>query len=155
MANHDYVSKNVQKIIKEEGHAYPENIALAAAWILGNFKGTELKIYNVGLKSSITDYFVLATANNATQANAMAEEITVQLKSHDHKIISVEGTENAEWVLIDAGDIFVHIFSPSARKSYDLDKIWEESAQLSIPSDYYFSTPTEAKKSDDSFKDYF
>lgn len=155
MANHDYVSKNVQKIIKEEGHGYPENIALATAWILGNFKGTELKIYNVGPKSSITDYFVLATANNATQANAMAEEITVQLKNHDHKIISVEGTESAEWVLIDAGDIFVHIFSPSARKSYDLDKIWEESAQLSIPSDYYFSTPTETKKSDDSFKDYF
>ena len=66
----DYISKEVEKIIKDDTLKYPQNMAMACAWILGNFKGLNLKVLEVGHVSSLADFFVVASASNYTQAQA-------------------------------------------------------------------------------------
>ena len=86
-----YIEKEVDSIIDGQKLEFPQNIAMASAWILGNLKGINLKILDVKKTSSLSDYYVLASAINTTQARAMADTISVQLKRHDVKILSREG----------------------------------------------------------------
>ena len=137
-----YVTQEVKKIYDDKSLEFPKNMALASAWILGNKKGINLKILDVKGKSSLSDYFVLASAQNIIQARAMAEEILGQLRKHGAKSISIEGLESqADWILLDLGDILVHIFLDTSREVYDLDSLWSEADQVEIPQSYYFSTP--------------
>lgn len=74
-------------------------------------------------KSSIADYLVIATANSGRQANAIADSIYRTMK--DLKIKShVEGVPQCDWVLIDAGDVIIHLFRPEVRSFYNLEKMW-------------------------------
>lgn len=140
MAN-PYVEKEVKKIIEEHKADYPKNIALAAAWIIANFKGINIKAFDVKESSSLCDYNIIASMQNATQARAVIDELSVNLKKNDVNIISVEGLADAEWILLDAGDIIVHLFQENARDIFDLDNLWGSFSQLEIPQDYYFSSP--------------
>jgi ribosome-associated protein len=153
----EYVDKEVEKIVEDPAFAYPKNMAMASAWVLGNLKGVNLKILDVKESSSLCDYFVLASANNHVQANTMADEIMHQLKKHGCKIISAEGLQNTDWILLDAGDILVHIFLEHARDVYDLDTLWIKAPSVEIPQSYYFSSPEQTSKSfsGDTAKDYF
>lgn len=76
--------------------------------------------------TSFTDYFVIATGANPRQIQAIADEITQRLKQHGEYPASLEGYQNAEWILIDYGDFVVHIFSPKARVYYDLERLWRD-----------------------------
>lgn len=154
----EYVQAQVDKIIKEEGHEFPENIALASAWICGNLKGINLKILDVSHTSSLSDYFVLASATNFIQAKAMAEEIMHHLKRHGHEIRSKEGMEDSDWILIDVGDIIVHLFLDASRTVYGLEELWKEASSIAIPETYYFDgedAEAAAKINADKDRDFF
>jgi ribosome-associated protein len=114
--------------------------AMTCAWILGNFKGINLKVMNMGDESSVASYYVLATATNTTQSSAMADEMIHQLKRFDQKVISKEGMNNSDWLLLDLGDIIVHIFQESSRDIYGLEELWPNVSFVSIPQSYYFSS---------------
>ncbi|MDX1401654.1 MAG: ribosome silencing factor [Kiloniellales bacterium] len=75
-------------------------------------------------KSSIADYMVIASGRSARQVGAMAEHLREILKAGGVKGISVEGMERCDWVLVDAGDVIVHIFRPEVRTFYNLEKMW-------------------------------
>lgn len=136
----EYVNKEIGKIIKDSSLEFPLNLAMAAAWICGNLKGINLKILNTKKTSSLSDYFVIASATNSTQAAAMAEDIMVQLKSHGCTVRSREGLSGSDWILIDFGDIIVHIFLETARDVYSLESLWKEAIPVHIPQEYYFSS---------------
>ena len=155
--NLSFVDKEIGKIIKNKKFPYPLNIAMATAWLLGNQKGESLKVLDVNKISSLADYFIIASATNTTQAKSMADNISVQLKKHGFCARSIEGLNESDWVLLDFGDIIVHVFVSSAREVYDLDDVWKEAKRIDIPVDYYYSTPTEDKKTDEeqSDKNYF
>ncbi len=152
-----FVDKEISKIIKNKKFSYPLNLAMAATWMLGNQKGESLKVLEVKDISSLADYFVIASATNATQAKSMADNISVQLKKHGFAARSIEGLHESDWVLLDFGDIIVHVFLDHARQVYDLDDVWKAAKRIDIPSDYYNSTPPEERKSDESesSKNYF
>ena len=76
--------------------------------------------------TSFTDFFVVCTGANARQIQAIADEVTHQLKKAGELPLSVEGYENAEWVLADYGDFVVNIFSEKARAYYDLERLWRD-----------------------------
>jgi ribosome-associated protein len=152
MAN-EFVLKEVKKIYKAQSDSSKAN-ALAAAWIIANYKGINIKAYDVHETSSLCDYNLIATALNPTQAKTMADEIQYNIKQNGGDIISVEGLTDNEWVLIDAGDVIIHIFQEISRDVFDLDSLWHEFPQLEIPSDYYFSNP-EMNDSDESTQNYF
>lgn len=152
----DYIRKEVEKIIKDEKLAFPKNLAMASAWLLGNLKGLNLKIYDVQGKSALADYFVIASATNTTQAHAMSESIMKYMSKFGYRTKSCEGQNDADWILLDLGDIIVHIFLENSRPIYDLDNLWADSENIEIPASYYFKTPdTETTKKESSDKDYF
>lgn len=140
-----FVQKEVSKIINDQGIEYPKNIALAAAWIMANFKSINIKIYDVKDSSSLCDYNIIASGINTAQARAIVDELQVNLRENGSEIISLEGLTDGEWILLDAGDIIVHLFQEHARDVFDLDSLWSNFPQIEIPQDYYFSSPAMAE----------
>lgn len=136
----EFINANVDKIMKDNSFPFPQNMAMASAWILGNLKGINLKVLDVQKTSSLADYFVIASATNSTQAAAMADEITVSLKRVGAKVFSKEGIQNSDWILLDLGDILVHIFQESARDVYAIEQLWKDAAFVKIPNEYYSSS---------------
>src|SRR5215467_3797605 len=87
-------------------------------------KATDIKVLDLTGVTSFTDFFVICTGANSRQIQAISDEITIQLKKHGELPLSLEGYNQAEWVLVDYGDFLVHIFSPKARDYYDLERLW-------------------------------
>ena len=75
-------------------------------------------------KSDIADYMVIATGRSSRQVAAMADRLVQVVKSHGIKGTTPEGLPQADWVLLDAGDVIVHLFRPEVRAFYNLEKMW-------------------------------
>ena len=97
-------------------------------------KASDLKVLDLTGITSFADFFVICTGANARQIQAIADEVGLQLKQQAGELpISVEGYNQAEWVLADYGDLLIHIFSPKAREYYSLERLWRSAKQLEIP----------------------
>jgi ribosome-associated protein len=106
-------------------------IAVAAA---AEKKGSDLAILDVGDVLSIIDVFVLVSASNVRQVRTIVEEVEQALTLHDgSKPISVEGLGDASWVLLDYGDMVVHVFLDETRAYYDLDRLWGDVPRIETP----------------------
>ena len=86
-------------------------------------KAEEITTIPLAGKSSMADYMVIATGRNARQIAAMADHLATKLKAEGLRAV-VEGLRTCEWVLIDSGDIIVHLFRPEVRGFYNLEKMW-------------------------------
>jgi ribosome-associated protein len=86
-------------------------------------KGEDIAVIDLRGRSSIADHMVIATGNSSRQVAAMAEHLAEKLKAR-HLRVSVEGLAQGDWVLLDAGDIVVHLFRPEVRSYYNLEKMW-------------------------------
>ena len=75
-------------------------------------------------KSSIADYMVIASGRSARQLGAMAQHLQAKLKASGIKRVGVEGATAGDWLLIDGGDIVIHLFRPDVRGVYNLEKMW-------------------------------
>lgn len=150
-----YIAKEVAKIVQEKKSNYPDNIALASAWIMAHFKGVNIKIYEAKASNSLCDYNLIVSTENTTQAKAMVDELVKNLKEHGQDIISLEGMGEAEWILLDAGDIIIHIFQERSRDIFDLDSLWREARQLPIPPEYYFGRAKETETKKETTNTYF
>ena len=159
--SNEFINKEIDEIMKGSDFDFPQNTAMSSAWILGNLKGTNLKVLKMSKDFSLTDFFVIGSAQNSIQSKAMADEVCFQLKRHNVEVRSKESDQNSEWVLLDFGDIIVHIFVEHARSTYDLESLWSNSTEIEIPQEYYFekSNQPEVNTSNNSEekpdKDYF
>ncbi len=75
-------------------------------------------------KSSIADHMVIASGRSTRQVASMASKLTEKIKSEFGRSVRVEGLPTADWVLIDAGDVIVHLFRPEVRSFYNLERMW-------------------------------
>ncbi len=149
----DYIEIEFRKILGEEREE-TLNYALATTWVLGHFKGINLKIIDMRGRSPLADFFILASATNSTQARSMAEKCA-ELYRHTHqKVTSLEGMMEADWILIDCAGVMVHIFQEVSRDIYDLDTLWGTAPTIDIPAEYYFSGPEEVQ-APINMRDYF
>ena len=82
--------------------------------------------------SSFTDFFIIMHGNSSRQNVAIFESIEESLKDVSIRPLSVEGRENAEWILMDYGEFIVHIFSPKTREYYSLEKLWGDGVKISL-----------------------
>jgi ribosome-associated protein len=84
-----------------------------------------LDIVNIGLvgKTSIADYMIIASGTSARQVSAMSDHVVDKLRSLGIRA-KTEGADQSDWVLIDAGDVIVHLFRPEVRAFYNIEKIW-------------------------------
>lgn len=86
--------------------------------------------------ASFTEFFVICTATNQRQVQAIADEISEQLKKQLRQSpVRVEGYNAAEWVLLDYGDFVFHIFDRDAREFYDLERLWRDATKVDMPQD--------------------
>ena len=84
----------------------------------------EITTIPLGGKTSIADYMVVASGRNARQIAAMADHLASKLKAEGVRSVAIEGLKTCEWVLIDCGDIIVHLFRPEVRTFYNLERLW-------------------------------
>jgi ribosome-associated protein len=75
-------------------------------------------------KSSIADFMVIASGRSSRHVTTLAEALVTELKKHGISGITPEGAKRGDWVLVDAGDVVVHIFRPEVRAFYNLEKMW-------------------------------
>ncbi len=82
-------------------------------------------------KSSVTDIMIVASGRSARHVNALADHLVRKLKDHGSGKARVEGMQTCDWVLIDAGDVIVHLFRPEVRSFYNLEKMWSVEPEAS------------------------
>jgi len=91
-------------------------------------KAEELLVIDLEGKTSIADKMIIASGRSARHVSALADHVTQRLKADGLTRMRVEGLPNADWVLIDTGDIIVHLFRPEVRAFYNLERIWGQDA---------------------------
>ena len=111
----------------------PDSVRRAgvAAQAAADKKGTDIVVLDVGEIISITEVFVLVSATNLRQVRTIVDEIELTLKiTDDEGPRAVEGLADATWVLMDYGDIIVHVFLDETREFYDLDRLWADATRI-------------------------
>ena len=120
------VKKSTKKLTKR---SLPAEIRLAAK--TGEDKKAEdLCVLDLRDLSSFTDFFIIMNGNSSRHNLALMEGIEEELKKTGLRPLSIEGRETAEWLLMDYGFFLVHVFSPSARDNYSLDKLWGDAPKV-------------------------
>lgn len=118
---------------KPEVTASSKELALIAAKAIDEKKGTDIVIQEVGELLNVTDYFVICTAANNRRADAICEAVREQLrKQAGARPTSVEGEEDAKWILLDYGGVVVHIFQPKERDYYRLEQLWDAAPTVDV-----------------------
>ena len=92
---------------------------------LEDSKAEEIVTIDIQEKSSLGDYMVIASGRSQRHVGAIADHLVRQLKKTANGAPRVEGLQSADWVLVDAGDIIVHLFRPEVREFYGLEKMWQ------------------------------
>lgn len=109
----------------------PKAIQLAVDAAMAK-KGLDVVVLDLRKSDAFTDFFVLATGANPRQVHAIADAVEQALKTADVRPSNIEGTQRAEWVLLDYFDFVVHVFSPSARSFYGLERLWGSARHIAI-----------------------
>ena len=91
---------------------------------LEDMKAIDIKTIDVTDRSSVTDFMVIATGTSRRHVKSAAENVQAVLKDNGLQPKGTEGTDASEWVLVDIGDVVVHVMMPDTREFYDLEKLW-------------------------------
>ncbi|OWU86172.1 ribosomal silencing factor RsfS [Oceanicola sp. 22II-s10i] len=91
---------------------------------LDDDKAEEIVQIDLRGKTSIADYMVICSGRSSRQVSAIAEKLSERIKSDLGRSCKMEGKETGDWVLIDTGDVIVHVFRPEVREFYQLEKMW-------------------------------
>ena len=92
---------------------------------LDDLKAVDVRVLDVHKKSNVTDVLVIATGTSARHTKSLANNVIVKAKESGVIPFGVEGEDTGEWVLVDLGDVVVHIFQAEVRDFYQLEKLWE------------------------------
>ena len=96
-------------------------------------KATDIVVLNIASVASFTDFFVICSGSSTRQVQAIAQEIVEKLRERQTRPLHLEGEKAAEWILIDFGDFIVHVFTESARRFYDLERLWRDAQTVPLP----------------------
>ena len=94
---------------------------------MDNAKAEKINIVDLNNKTSIADYFIIATCRSSKHASAIADELVTQLKKIGIKCPNPEGYSKCDWVIVDAGSVIIHLFRSEIREIYKLEKLWNMS----------------------------
>ena len=101
--------------------------AVLAAKACDDFRGKEVIVLDLTAITAIFDYFIIATATSNRQTRALANNVHEKVKDNGGDVLSTEGEDTGEWVLVDCGDIVVHIMQAPIRAYYNLEELWDPS----------------------------
>jgi ribosome-associated protein len=100
-------------------------------------KAENLKVLNLTDLSGFTDYFLICSGMSDRQVQAIADSVEAAMANQGHEIVSIEGYGDGRWVLMDFGDVVVHVFLDALREYYDLENLWADAPRVKIPSEFY------------------
>jgi len=103
-------------------------VAQVVAAALDDLKATDVSVLDVRHLTTVTDTMIVASGRSDRHVRAIADEVVVQCKKEGFRPIGVEGQKVGEWVLVDLGDVVVHVMQPRAREFYNLEKLWDIAA---------------------------
>ena len=112
--------EQAKKMVKIAYHALDEK------------KAEDIKIINLEGISVLADYFIIANGTNSSQVQALVDNIEEELHKAGYSLKQREGYSNGNWVLLDFGDVIVHIFDRENRLFYDLERIWRDGKHLEV-----------------------
>ena len=98
--------------------------------LLSDRQAEDIVLLDISKVSSITDYFVIATATSTRQMDAIADSLSETLRQDGVRPRIREGTADSRWLLVDYGDVIIHLFSPETRTFYNLESLWNTGVQL-------------------------
>lgn len=100
-------------------------------------KAENLKVLDLTELSGFTEYFVICSGTSDRQVQAIADNVQHALKLLGKTLLSSEGYQDGRWVLMDFGDVVVHVFLEALREYYDLDTLWADAPRVKVPSEFY------------------
>jgi ribosome-associated protein len=106
---------------------------IAAIQAARDKKATDLVVLDLRKTGAFTDFFLICTGANPRQVHAIADAVEQTLKAKHVRPAHLEGYQRAEWILVDYFDFIVHVFSPSARAFYGLERLWGNATRIEIP----------------------
>jgi ribosome-associated protein len=103
-----------------------EELKTVVVSALEDLKADNICVLDVKDKTSVTDYMVIASGTSSRHVKSLAENLVIDIKGRGGRPLSVEGAEASDWVLVDLGEVVVHVMMPSARTFYDLEGFWRD-----------------------------
>ncbi len=102
------------------------------------FKALDLVLLDVTGYSSFADFFIICSGKSSRQVQSISENLEAVLKEHGHRPLGVEGRQEGHWVLMDYGEVIIHIFYEPVRYFYDLESLWSEAKKVRLEQDKGF-----------------
>ena len=109
-----------------------KKMTLLAVEALEDKKAEDITIIDISEVSVLADYFIIADGNNKNQVQAMVDNVQEELFKAGYEMKQMEGYREGNWILLDFGDIIIHIFDKENRLFYDLERIWKDGKEVSI-----------------------
>lgn len=108
-----------------------KNMAKLAYDALSEKKGEDIRVIEIGDISIIADYFIIANGTNSSQVSALVDSVDNELGRNGFQPKRIEGINTSSWILMDYGDVIIHVFSKEDRLFYDLERIWRDGKTIS------------------------
>lgn len=112
----------------ESGEYSPANLKDLIVQVLDENKAEEIEVIDLMGQTSLADYMIVASGTSTRQVAALAGKIAEKLDTTSNPVLRVEGLPAADWVVVDCGDIIVHLFRPEVRAFYSIEKMWNATA---------------------------
>ena len=109
-----------------------EEAVKIAAQAAGDKKAEEVAVLDLRDVASFTEFFLICHGTNPKQVQAIVDTIEDQLRKAGKRPLHIEGYANAEWILMDYGDFIVHVFQGTARRFYDLERLWRDAKRVEV-----------------------
>lgn len=103
-----------------------------AVHTLDEHKATDIKVLSVGNITSLADYFLLASGGSANQVRSLADYVEETLAKEGIVPLRNEGYTNGDWITLDYGDVFIHVFRRETRDFYDLERLWGDATDVDV-----------------------
>jgi ribosome-associated protein len=111
---------------KTQRHPISEQLRAIAIEALEDMKAVDLNVYDISKFSDFTDFTMICTGRSNRHVKSLANSVAVKAKENGFKPLSVEGAQSSEWVLVDLGDVVVHVMQAETRDFYRIEELWVE-----------------------------
>lgn len=109
--------------------------ALLASHIIQERKAANPVLFEVGKLTAIADYFLITSGNSSRQVQAISQHLRRKMRKKGIRVYGIEGEQEGHWILMDYGDLVIHIFYEPIREHYDLESLWIEAPRITIHED--------------------